>query len=332
MQPRLPSATSPSAPDGGARLVELVRGNLVWALLAGMATVLAVSLEPFATPTNLVNIAQQVALVGLLAIGVTLVLIAGHFDLSVGATLTLAAVLAIIMQPVDAQGTLLAIVVPIAAGIAAGAINGALVGGLGANSIIVTVGMQLVLGGLTLLLVAGQHVRVDGADPVFVWLGSGRVAGLPVPVWVMLAVVLVAHVAMTRTVFGRHLLAVGGNPVAAGIVGIPVARRIAAAYVVSGALAALAGVLLAARVRNLDPTAGAGYEFAALTAVVLGGTRLTGGGGSALRTLAGVLILGMVANAMRLLDLSYSLQLLLQGLVLAGAVALEAWLRPDGRR
>jgi ribose transport system permease protein len=239
-------------------------------------------------------------------------------------------VLAIAMQPVDAAGTAAALLVPLAAGLAIGALNGGLVGGLGANSIVVTVAMQLVLAGLTLVLVSGQHVRVDNASAAFVAIG-GRILGIPVPVLIMLAMAIVAHVVLSRTLFGRHVQAIGGSPAAAALVGIPLARRVLATFVISGALAALAGIVVAARVRNLDPTAGAGIELAALTAAVLGGTRLTGGAGNVLSTLAGALILGMVANAMRLLDLSYSLQLLLQGLVLVAAVALDERLRAKDR-
>jgi ribose transport system permease protein len=314
-----------------SRLARLLKRELVWLVLAAVALALALALEQFSSPGNLLNILRQVTIVGLLAIGVTLVLVAGHFDLSVGATLSLASVVAIVMQPVDAAGTTLAIVVPLLIGLAVGAFNGALVGGLGANSIIVTVGMQLLLGGAALLLVAGQHVRVDGASPAFVAIGGGQWLGVAIPVWLLLSAVAMCHFLLTRTLFGRHILAVGGNPTAAAFVGIPVGRRVAAVYMISGLLAALAGIMLASRVRNLDPTVVTGYELAALTAAVLGGTRLTGGQGNVLHTLAGVLLLGMVANAMRLLDLSYNLQLLLQGLVLVTAVALDQRFRSATR-
>jgi ribose transport system permease protein len=321
---------TPGARGKAHALLARLRRQLVWVTLVGLAAILALTLESFWTTPNLLNILNQTAIIALLATGMTLVLVAGHFDLSVGATLTLAAVLAIAMQPVDAAGTAAALLVPLAAGLAIGALNGGLVGGLGANSIVVTVAMQLVLAGLTLVLVSGQHVRVDNASAAFVAIG-GRILGIPVPVLIMLAMAIVAHVVLSRTLFGRHVQAIGGSPAAAALVGIPLARRVLATFVISGALAALAGIVVAARVRNLDPTAGAGIELAALTAAVLGGTRLTGGAGNVLSTLAGALILGMVANAMRLLDLSYSLQLLLQGLVLVAAVALDERLRAKDR-
>jgi ribose transport system permease protein len=307
-----------------------MRRHMVWLVLAAIVAVLGLTLEPFWTIPNLLNVLNQTAIIALLAMGVTLVLVGGHFDLSVGAMLTLAAVVAIKLQPVDATGTLAAIVVPVLLGLAVGAVNGAFIGGLGANSIMVTVGMQLVLGGLTLVLVAGQHVRVDGAAAAFLAIG-GRAFGIPVPVLIVFVVVVLVHVLLAHTLFGRHVRAIGGSPAAATLVGIPVMRRVLATFMISGALAALAGIVMAARVRNLDPTAGAGIELAALTAVVLGGTRLTGGRGDVLQSLAGALILGVVANAMRLLDYSYNLQLLLQGLVLITAAALDAYMRSADR-
>ncbi len=307
-----------------------VMRHMVWVILAAVVLVLAVSLDAFWTLPNILNILNQTSIVALLAIGITLVLVTGHFDLSVGAIVTLAAVVAIQMQPVDAAGTLSAIAVPLLLGMMAGAINGAFVGGLGANSIVTTVGMQLALGGLTLVLVAGQHVRVDNASAAFVAIG-GRVLGVPVSVMILVAIVALAHLLLAYTLLGRHVRAIGGSPAAATLVGIPIALRVIQMFMISGVLAALAGIIMAARVRNLDPTSGAGLELAALTAAVLGGTRLTGGHGDVLATLGGALILGVVANAMRLLDFSYSLQLLLQGLVLLTAVALDARYRATDR-
>jgi ribose transport system permease protein len=308
-----------------------LRRHVIWLVLAALVLVLALALEAFWTLPNLLNILRQFGIVGLLAIGITPVLIAGHFDLSVGAILTLAAVVAIEMQPIDTASTLAAIAVPLLLGLLIGAANGLLVGGLGANSIIVTIAMQFVLGGATLLLVGGQHVRVDNAAATFVAIDDGKFLGVPIPVCLLVAVAAAGQFLLRRTLFGRHVRAVGGNPATAALVGIAVSRCILAVFAMSGALAALAGILLASRVRNLDPTAGAGYELEALTAAVLGGTRLMGGHGDVLQTLAGVMILGVVANAMRLLDLSYDLQLLLQGLVLIVAVAINYRSRTEVR-
>lgn len=323
-----PERAASAAADGlGPALQALARRETVWLVLLALAAGLALASENFLTASNLLNVLRQVTIVGLCAIGMTVVLIGGNFDLSVGATVTLAAVVSVTMQPVDAAGTALAILVPLALGLGVGAVNGAIVGGLRANSIVVTVGTQFIVVGLVLLYVEGAHVRVDDATAFYVAIAAGYLLGVPMPVYLFLLPLLLLHLLMRTTVFGRYVRAIGNNREAARLMGVPVARYILLTFMLSGATAAASGVLLASRVRNLDPTAGIGYEFAALTATVLGGTRLTGGRGSLLHTFAGVLILGVLANGMTLLNLSYNLQLLLQGLILVAAVALDAQLR-----
>src|SRR5215469_3068934 len=312
---------------GGTRrghLTDLMRREWVWLVLVGMMGLLAMISSNFLTTGNLLNILRQVSIVGIVASGVVVVLISGNFDLSVGAILTLAAVVSVQMQPIDPGRTLASILAPLALGVAVGAANGAIIGLLGANSIIVTVGMQFVITGCVLLYVAGQHVRVDNATPFYFALSGGYLLGIPVPVYVFLFVTGLCHFLMTRTLFGRHVRAIGGNAEAARLVGVPVARYILFAYAISGVVASISGVILASRVRNLDPTVGIGYEFSALTAVVLGGARLSGGQVSVMHTLAGVLILGVVANGMRLFGLPFNMQLLVQGVILVAAVAFGA--------
>jgi ribose/xylose/arabinose/galactoside ABC-type transport system permease subunit len=306
------------------RVSSLIRRDWVWMVLLAVMLLLATTSSNFLTSTNLLNILRQVSIVGIVAIGVVVVLITGNFDLSVGAILTLAAVVSVQMQPIDAPRTLLSILTPLALGVAVGAANGAIIGLLRANSIIVTVGMQFVVIGCVLLYVAGQHVRVDNVTPFYFALSGGYLLGVPIPVYVFLLVTALCHLLMTRTFFGRYLRAIGGNAEAARLLGVPVARYILFAYLISGATASISGIILASRVRNLDPTVGIGYEFSALTAVVLGGARLSGGRGNVLHTFAGVLILGVIANGMRLFNLPFNMQLLVQGLVLVAAVALGA--------
>jgi len=306
------------------RVSTLMRRNWIWMVLFAVMVLLATTSSKFLTTGNLLNILRQVTIVGIVAVGVVVVLITGNFDLSVGAILTLAAVVSVQMQPIDAPRTVLSILVPLALGGAVGAANGGIIGLLRANSIIVTVGMQFVVTGCVLLYVAGQHVRVDNATPFYFALSGGYLLGVPVPVYLLLLFTALCHLLMTRTVFGRYLRAIGGNPEAARLLGVPVARYVLVAYLTSGAAASISGIILASRVRNLDPTVGIGYEFSALTGVVLGGARLSGGQGNVLHTFAGVLILGVVANGMRLFNLPFSMQLLVQGVILVGAVALGA--------
>jgi ribose transport system permease protein len=313
------------------RMVRLVVRELVWIVLLCAILLLAATSPNFLTGTNLLNILRQVSIVGILAVGVVIVLVAGNFDLSVGATLTLAAVVSVQMQPTDVARTALSIVIPLLLGVGVGGVNGLIVGELRANSIIVTVGSQFVVTGCVLLYVAGQHVRVDNATPSYLAIAGGYFLNIPIPIYIFAVVVALGHFLMQRTLFGRYVRAIGGNAEAARLVGIPVSRHVRVTYMLSGGAAALSGVILASRVRNLDPTVGIGYEFSALTAVVLGGADLTGGRGNVLHTLAGVLLLGVISNGMRLFGLSFNLQLLIQGIILVFSVAMDARGKAAGR-
>ena len=317
-------ANSPRQSDYIKRLSQL-RIEPIWLALLVLILCLTLMSDVFFTTTNILNVLRQVTIVGLVAVGMTVALMAGNFDLSVGATVTLAAVVSIDLQPTDPHHTTLAIIIPIGLGLIVGLVNGLIVGIFRANSIIVTVGVQFIIIGCVLLYVSGLHVRVENASAFFTSISEGYTLGIPNPVYLLILAVVAGHFLMTRTVFGRHVLAIGGNLEAARLTGITVARHITITFIISGIMAALAGILIASRVRNLDPTAGIGYEFGALTAVVLGGTQLTGGKGSMLNTLAGILILGIIANGMTLLTISFNVQLLIQGIILVSAVAFDSY-------
>ena len=266
---------------------------------------------------------RQVSIVGLVSLGMTVVLIGGNFDLSLGAIVTLAAVVSVNVQPISPSRTALAIIIPLLLGLMVGVINGAIIGRLKANSIIVTVGSQFVVLGATLIYIGGQHVWVWEPTSFYEAISGGYFLGIPIPVYIFLVLALLTHGLMRRTTFGRYVTAIGNNDEAARLSGIPTNFYRMGTFVFAGFTAAVAGIVLGSRVKNLDPTAGIGYEFMALSAVVLGGTKLTGGRGNVLNTLAGVLILGVISNSMTLLNLSYNLQLLVRGVILLTAVALD---------
>ena len=323
---------APRSPDTDPTLLgtmprRLRRIDMIWPALVVLVIAASLVSDNFLTVNNLLNILRHATIVGLLAVGVTVVLIGGNFDLSVGAIVTMAAVLSIEIGPVDGPLTALAIVLPLVMATLIGGVNGAIVGGLRANSIVVTVGMQFLIIGLVLALVSGQHVRVDGATDFYVDIANGYLLGIPVPVYLLAIAVVAAQFILRETAFGRHVHAVGGNENAARLAGIRTREVIVATYMMSGFLAGVTGVLVGSRVRNLDPTAGIGYEFAALTAVVLGGARLTGGDARVLSTLAAVLVLGVLTNLMILSNVRYSTQLLVQGAVLLAAVLVSTYVR-----
>lgn len=301
----------------------------IYFVLVAVIVLAALVSDRFLSPANVVTVLQQGVITGTVALGMTLVLIGGHFDLSTGATVTMAAVLALLLNPADAGGTVLAIGIPLLAGGAIGLINGLVVCRGGANSIVATIAMQFMLMGAVLALVGGQHVRTETLSDAFWFLSNGRVAGLPMPVILFAALVVGLSVLLGNTVFGRHLYAVGGDPEAARRCGVPVVRRGVTAFVICGVLAALAGVLIASRVGHLDPSGVGRYEFPALTAAVLGGVSLSGGVGRPLDTAAAILVVAVMTNVMTLLNIGYSSQLLVQGVVLALAVAFYAHRRGE---
>jgi ribose transport system permease protein len=306
-----------------AKLVASVRENVVWVVLVALVVVLSIAAPEFATRDNVLSVLQQSVVIGVLAVGLTFVFIGGSFDLSGGATLTLGAVVAIGLGPTSPSAAVVAIVVAVVAGFAIGAVNGLMVGGLGANPLIATLGMTSVISAVALIYTGGEHVSVFNPAPLFGAIGGVRVAGVPIAVLVLLAAVALGQVVLTRTVFGQQLFGVGSSESVARHAGLPVGRLRFQTFLVAGGAAAVAGVVVASRVHNVDPTFGLGYEFDAITAVVLGGTSLLGGRGSAVRTLAGVLLLAVVSNGMNLLGASYYVQQVVQGALLLAAVGMD---------
>lgn len=297
----------------------------IWPVLLVLVVGASLLSGPFLSPANIAAVLQQGVITGIVALGMTIVLIGGQFDLSTGATVMMAAVMALLLNPSDGTSTALAILLPLALGGVIGLVNGLAVYRAGANSIVATIGMQFLVTGVVLALVSGQHVRADNMTGLFTALSRARLLGIPFSVYIFLGLVVVLAVLMSRTVFGRHVYALGGDIEAARRAGVKVVRTGIATYVMSGMLAALAGVLIASLVGNLDPTAIRGYEFPALTAAVLGGTSLTGGLGRPADTAAAIWVIAVITNVMTILNYQYPVQLLVQGVVLTAAVAFYSW-------
>jgi ribose transport system permease protein len=296
----------------------------IWLVLLAVIVVAALVSDRFLTPNNIIAVLQQAVIAGIVALGMTVVLIGGQFDLSTGAVVMMAAVMALLIGPDGAAGTMLAVILPVLAGIGIGLVNGFAVYGARANSIVATIGMQFLIVGLVLAAVSGQHVQPEVLGDGFRALARARPFGVPLPVIIFAVLTVLLTVLMGATVFGRHVYAIGGDEEAARRAGIKVMRVGALTFALSGALAALAGVIVAALVGHVDPTAIAKYEFPALTAAVLGGTSLAGGEGRPLDTAAAILAVSVITNVMTILNYQYPVQLLAQGLMLAGAVAYYA--------
>jgi ribose transport system permease protein len=277
--------------------------------------------DRFLSLENFANIGRQVSINAIIATGMTLVIITGGIDLSVGAVMTLAmtfgagAMLAGVPVP-------LAIALALLTGLACGALNGALIAYARLPAIIVTLATMEIPRGIALLYTGGYPLT--GLPEAFGPVGRGELAGVHVPTLLMFAVVLGGHVFLTRFVAGRAFYALGGNEEAARLAGLPVRRYKLLAYSLSGCTAALAGVVLASRLMSGQPNAGIGFELDAIAAVVLGGTAIAGGRGSMIGTIIGAITLGVLNNGLNLLSVSPYTQKILKGVIILLAIGAGA--------
>jgi ribose transport system permease protein len=283
----------------------------------------------FLTTENLANVVRSVSEIGIIAVGMTFVILIGGIDLSVGALVGLAASgVAVLMMEHD-YGVFPAVVVILLIGTAFGAIQGMLSTRLAIQSFIVTLAGLQVARGLARIWSGGEGVPLaygngpDHAPDSFSVLNERFLGDLiPVPAVIFVAIGLIAIFVLRRTTFSRHLYAIGGNERAARLSGVPVARVKVAVFAVSGLLAGLAGIIHAGQLNQGSPNDGAGYELDAIAAVVIGGTSLMGGRGTVAGTLAGALLLGILNNVLALNNVDANVQLLIKGLVIVAAAAL----------
>jgi len=289
--------------------------------LAALMIGLSAAHPNFVSLGNLINLVRQISINGILAVGVTYVLLTGGVDLSLGSLVALTGVIAAMFAHPGQH----AVMVPIAAGVAGGALCGAINGFLVTRGrmapFVVTLGMMTSARGLALLLSGGRPV--SNLSPAFTGIGSGDFAGIPAPTWILLTVAAVSHVFLRRMRLGRHVYAVGGNESAARASGVHVSTVKLICYTICGAMAGLAGVVLASRITTGQPNAGIGYELDAIAAVVIGGTSLNGGSGGVGGTILGALLIGVINNGLDLLNVSSYYQQVIKGLIIVGAVWLD---------
>jgi ribose/xylose/arabinose/galactoside ABC-type transport system permease subunit len=281
---------------------------------------LAACSPAFRTFSNAENILQQISVNGIMAIGMTLVIITAGIDLSVGSVLALAGVVATSF----AQGNH-PLIVPVALGVltgfVCGLVNGVLIAKRRLAPFIVTLGMMTVARGLALVYTGGRpEINLsDGYDQI----GSGSILNVPFPAIIFFVMILLGIFILHYTRFGRYIYAVGGNELAAKVSGVNTDRVLIGVYAITGALAGVAGIVLSSRVMSGPPAAGQGYELDAIAAVVIGGTSLSGGIGSIAGTIVGVLIIGVMNNGLDLLNVSSYWQLVVKGAIIVCAVLLD---------
>jgi ribose transport system permease protein len=285
-----------------------------------LCALLAVASDAFLTTGNLLNVLRQASLLFLLASGLTLVILTGGLDLSVGANVAMSACLAATVMKATGS-TLLGVGAGLGCGMLIGLANGVLVAALRIPPFIATYGMLWVLHGLTYWFMAGETIH--GFSPAFRAIGSGYFWGVPIPVFLMLAFLFAGMVVSQKTTFGQEIYAIGANPVAARLSGVPVKRRLVLVYMVSGAMAGLASLVFLARLNSAEGDIGEALTLPAIAAVLIGGTSLFGGVGRVSGTLIGAIILTLVLNGMNLLTISANWQPLLTGVIVVLAVFLD---------
>lgn len=281
---------------------------------------LSVATDSFLSTKNMLQVLRQICINGLLAFGMTFVLIIGGIDLTVGSVVAISGVSVVIMLN-SGVPLPVALVVALLLGAIVGLLNGGIIALTGMPPFIVTLSLQGTIRGIAYVITDGRSVSCDNA--VFNAIGNGYLFGIPIPIYIVAFVMIVISILLYYTRFGRRMYAVGGNITAAGFSGIHVKKIMVQVYVLSGVLSALAGIILASRMYSGQPASGQAYESDAIAAAVLGGTSFNGGIGTVGGTLIGALVIGFLTNGLNLLHISSYVQMIIKGLVIIGAVGID---------
>ncbi|NTB95034.1 ribose ABC transporter permease [Agrobacterium tumefaciens] len=316
----LDANTGVAAKTGGFSLSAMLRSPLALPL-AGLIVVsilMGLASDNFFSVNNIMNVLRQVSVVGILAVGMTFVILTGGIDLSVGAVMALVGTLSAGLMVNSGLPASVALPAGLFIGLGIGIFNGALVAWGKMPAIIVTLATMGMARGLGLIYSGGYPV--SGIPSWISWFGVGRVGVVPVPVIIMVAIYAIALVLLQRTAFGRHVYALGGNELAARLSGVKTQRVKLAVYGISGVTAALAALILTGRLMSGQPNAGVGFELDAIAAVVLGGTAIAGGRGLILGTLIGAVLLGILNNGLNLMGINPYLQDVIKGGIILLAI------------
>lgn len=284
--------------------------------------VIAALNDRFISPSNLSNLLRQVSINALISFGMTFVILTGGIDLSVGSILALSSALLASMIT-SGMNPEMAVIVAAVIGLGLGVVNGIIVAYGKVAPFIATLATMTIYRGATLVYTNGNPISGLSDDPIFMGLGQGDIAGVPVPAILMLIAFLVLLFILNKTPLGRQTYAVGGNEKVSFIAGIKINRVKIVSYAITGLLCALAGAVLTSRLNSAQPTAGMGYELDAIAAVVLGGTSLSGGKGRITGTLIGALIIGTLNNGLNILNVSSFYQQVVKGIVILLAVLMD---------
>jgi inositol transport system permease protein len=329
-------------PPAGSNAFRILKQFGPLLFLFALMLVFAVTNEAFLTQLNLFNVARQISITGLIALGMTFVILTAGIDLSVGSLLAFCGMVAAVVAKGTTANTLslgtteatgwgwpAALLTAVLVGIAAGFVQGLLITLLRVPPFVVTLGGLTIFRGFTLMLSGGGPISGFPSD--MRWFGTGLVGPVPVPVIVFALAAVLCHVVLRFTRFGRAVYAVGGNAEAARLSGIRVDRVLVSVYMIVGFFAGLAAFVLAARLNSAEAVAGMGYELTVISAVVIGGTSLFGGIGSIGGTVVGATLIGVLVNGLQLNNVSSYTQQVTIGFILIAAVAFDRWLKTRAR-
>ena len=297
--------------------INIYRSVLILLVICVFATILSPS---FLSVTNLFNVFKQITVAGIVGCGMTFVILTGGIDLSVGSILGLSGVLASGVLA-STGNTAVAVAVSLTVGIACGAVNGFFVSVCGIPPFISTLGMMTLLRGVILVYTKGSPIPIK--SDAYKFFGKGSIAGIPVPVIILIIVFLLAHYILTQTSYGRSVYAVGGNREAARLSGIRVKTSEFLVYTLNGLICGMAGLILTARLGSAQSTSGTGIEMDAIAAVILGGTSLSGGVGFVLPTVVGAMIMGIIDNILTLMNVNPHATNIVKGAVILIAVLVD---------
>ena len=302
------------------KLINLALSNGILVAIIILIIITGIIQPEFFAWSNMVNILRQISVNGIVACGMTVCIMSGCYDLSVGSIVSMTGVFAILAVN-KGVSDILCVLIGLGIGIAAGVFNGTLISainGRGGEAFIITYGTQTVLAAIALFPSKGLFIAGRVQDGLFKSMGLNNA-----PIYIFLVVALILHFVISKTQYGRKLCFIGNNMDAAKMSGIRVKLNRITYYAISGLLAGLAGIVLCSRVTSSNPTAGTGYEMNAIAAVVVGGNSASGGSGSIIRTVIGAIVIGIMGNALNILGFSTNYQLIVKGLLIVLAVALD---------
>ena len=289
--------------------------TLIFVLLF-IIVVVSIIQPRFMTINNLINILRQISVVGLMAVGMTYVLLIAGIDLSVGSILSLCITVNIISQD---YGFIVSILATLIVGLACGLMNGLIISRLKVNAFMTTISTQILFMGIVIMVSKGYILYIR-TERIFSYIGKESIAGIPVMGIILIVILIIFGFLLQKTTHGRRIYSVGFNPRASFVAGINVPNIVLSSYVILGGTTAVAGIALSSRLTGITPATGAVYLFDVITVVVLGGTSLAGGVGSMTKTIIGILLFGVINNSMNLLGFPFETQQMVKGAILVVAI------------